>query len=79
VGGIPTIIKDDVNGKVFSKEANIANYCTYISNLFSNYSEYKHLALSSFNEYQCRLNWSVAGKTVKNLLTELVVEKMPVR
>jgi glycosyltransferase involved in cell wall biosynthesis len=72
VGGIPTIIKDDVNGKTFAKEANIADYCTYISNVFSNYSQYKSLALSSFNEYQCRLNWSVAGKTVKKLLTNLV-------
>jgi glycosyltransferase involved in cell wall biosynthesis len=73
VGGIPTIIKDDVNGKTFDKQASIENYCTYISNLFSDYSQYKRLALSSFNEYQERLNWSVAGKTVKNLLTELVL------
>jgi glycosyltransferase involved in cell wall biosynthesis len=73
VGGIPTIIKDDVNGKTFKKEASIEEYCTYISNLFSDYSQYKRLALSSFNEYQERLNWSVAGKIVKNLLIELVL------
>ncbi|HEY9727801.1 MAG TPA: glycosyltransferase [Chroococcales cyanobacterium] len=74
VGGIPTIIKDDVNGKIFAKEAEIADYCTYIASLFSNYSLYKRLALSSFNEYQCRLNWSVAGQTVEKLLKELVLE-----
>lgn len=74
VGGIPTLIKDDVNGKIFAKEADIADYCTYISNLFSNYSQYKRLALSSFNEYQSRLNWSVAGQTVKKLLKELALE-----
>ena len=72
VGGIPTIIKDDLNGKTFSKDASIANYCNYISNLFSDYSQYKNLALSSFNEYQSRLNWSVAGQTVKKLMMELV-------
>lgn len=74
VGGIPTIIKDGLNGKTFTKEANIADYCTYISNLFSNYSDYKSLALSSFNEYQSRLNWSVAGQTVRKLLMEFDLE-----
>ena len=72
VGGIPTIIKDSVNGKTFANGTNIVEYCTYISNLFADYSQYKELALSSFNEYQTRLNWSVAGQTVKKLLTELI-------
>lgn len=71
VGGIPTIIKDDLNGKTFSKDADIAEYCTYILNTFSNYSRYKELALSSFNQYQTRLNWSVAGQSMKKLLMEL--------
>ncbi|MBW4627290.1 MAG: glycosyltransferase [Brasilonema octagenarum HA4186-MV1] len=72
VGGIGTIIKDNVNGKTFSKEASIKEYCDYISNLFVEYSRYKQLALSSFHEYQSRLNWSVAGKSVKMLLAELM-------
>ena len=72
VGGIPTIIKDNFNGKTFSPEANISEYCNYIASLMTNYSEYKRLALSSFNEYQSRLNWDVAGKAVKNLLLELL-------
>lgn len=72
VGGIPTIIKDKVNGKTFALEANISEYCTYIASLMTNYSEYKQLALSSFNEYQSRLNWDVAGKNVKNLLLNLL-------
>ncbi|KAB8330526.1 glycosyltransferase family 4 protein [Scytonema tolypothrichoides VB-61278] len=72
VGGIGTIIKDNFNGKTFSREASIKEYCDYISNLFVDYSRYKQLALSSFHEYQSRLNWSVAGKTVKTLLAELM-------
>lgn len=72
VGGITTVIKENLNGKTFSKDVRIANYCTYISNLFSDYSQYKSLALSSFNEYQSRLNWSVAGQAVKKLLIELI-------
>ncbi|MBR8839343.1 MAG: glycosyltransferase family 4 protein [Stigonema ocellatum SAG 48.90 = DSM 106950] len=71
VGGIPTVIKDGLNGKLFSRTAEISDYCKFISDLVSNYSQYQSLALSSFNEYQKRLNWSVAGKTVKSLLKEL--------
>jgi glycosyltransferase involved in cell wall biosynthesis len=71
VGGIPTIIKDDLNGKVFSISTDSSEYCSYILDLFSNYSNYVELALSSFNEYRSRLNWQVAGKTVKNLLSEI--------
>ena len=72
VGGIPTAIRDGLNGKTFSRDASIEEYCEYILNLFSDYSEYEKLALSSFNEYQSRLNWSVAGQTVKKLMMELI-------
>ncbi len=72
VGGITTIIKDNVNGRTFSRNAAISEYCDYITNLFSSYTQYKSLAISSFHEYQNRLNWKVAGQTVKNLLHELV-------
>jgi glycosyltransferase involved in cell wall biosynthesis len=72
VGGIPTIIKEDLNGKTFSLDASISEYCSYIASLMTNYNEYKTLARSSFNEYQSRLNWSVAGQTAKKLMMELV-------
>jgi glycosyltransferase involved in cell wall biosynthesis len=72
IGGIPTIIKSGLNGKYFSLDASISEYCTYIASLMSNYSEYKRLAHSSFHEYQSRLNWATAGQTVKHLIRELV-------
>ncbi len=72
VGGIPTIIKDDMNGKKFSQEAKVEEYCTYISDLFSDYSRYKSLALSSFYEYEKRLSWSVTGKTIKQFLAGII-------
>jgi len=70
VGGIPTIIKDHINGKLFEPEA-IADYCHYVSDLFLQYSDYEKLALSAFSEYQSRLNWSAAGQKVHHLLAEL--------
>ena len=71
VGGIPTIIKDDLNGKLFERDSDATEYCEYISNIFTNYTEYKKLALSAFNEYESRLNWKVAGQKVKELLMSL--------
>jgi glycosyltransferase involved in cell wall biosynthesis len=68
VGGIPTIIRDGYNGKTFKLDASIDEYCLHIKHLFDDYSQYKSLAISSFNEYQTRLNWSVNGKKVKELL-----------
>ncbi|MFE1747588.1 glycosyltransferase family 4 protein [Coleofasciculus sp. H7-2] len=72
VGGIPTILRDNLNGKIFALDASIADYCSYILQTFTQVYEYDKIAISSFNEYQSRLNWSVAGKTVKSLLTELL-------
>lgn len=72
VGGIPTIIKPSLNGNLFDLKASTSAYCDYIYHLFTNYKDYKKLALSAFNEYQSRLNWDTAGKTVKNLLADLV-------
>jgi glycosyltransferase involved in cell wall biosynthesis len=72
VGGIPSIIRDGLNGKTFSLKASLSEYCTYIASLMANYSEYKKLAHSSFNEYSSRLNWTVAGQTAKRLIRELV-------
>ncbi len=72
VGGIPTLIKDDLNGKTFALTASISEYCDYIATLMNNYSDYKKLAYSSFNEYQSRLNWSVAGQTARKVIQEVL-------
>ncbi|AFZ34569.1 glycosyl transferase group 1 [Stanieria cyanosphaera PCC 7437] len=72
VGGIPTVIKDNINGKLFAQEAEISEYCQYIANLLTNYPQYQQLAYSAFHEYETRLNWTVAARTVKRLLQEAI-------
>jgi glycosyltransferase involved in cell wall biosynthesis len=71
-GGISTIVKDNINGMTFGLDATPERYCEYIINLMKDYSRYEELALSSFNEYQTRLNWNVAIKTAKNLIQEII-------
>jgi len=70
VGGIPTIVRDGENGRTFPPDADIGDYCSYIRGLMERRSEYEQLACSSFGEYERRLNWDVAGKTVRELIEE---------
>ncbi|MBD2445793.1 glycosyltransferase family 4 protein [Nostoc sp. FACHB-152] len=72
VGGIPTMIHNDINGRLFDKYADISTYCDYILTTFTNYSTYKDIALSAYHEYESRLNWRVAGKKVKELLSTVI-------
>ena len=72
VGGIPTIIRNDENGKLFPVNSDIDKYCDYINNLFLDYTQYKQLAYNSFRAYESRLNWQVAGQKVKELLATII-------
>ena len=52
----------------FNADADPEQYVQYIQDLFTDRKAYEQLALSSFNEYQTRLNWQVNGK--------LIIERM---
>jgi glycosyltransferase involved in cell wall biosynthesis len=70
VGGVSTAVKDGLNGKIFSLGETPETYCEYIRRLISSRPEYEKLAMSSFQEYSDRLNWSSAGKKVHDLIDE---------
>lgn len=72
VGGIPTTVRNGLNGQLFDVNADTTEYCQYILDLFADYSNYRKLAYSAFREYKSRLNWSVAGRRVKELLDTVV-------
>lgn len=74
VGGISTIIKNNINGRSFSPNAQIDEYVDFIFGLMKNSNEYKRLALSSFNEFRTRLNWDTAGQAVKRMIDELLIK-----
>lgn len=73
VGGIPTVIRNDRNGRTFALTADPDDYCAYIIQAMSRQENYEDLALSSFNEYADRLNWRAAGRKVGELLREFCV------
>lgn len=70
VGGIPTVIQNGLNGRTFSSRADPSEYCAYITHLITKYGEYEQLALSSFQQYQSRLNWAIASQQFKQLLAD---------
>lgn len=72
VGGITTAVKDNINGMTFSLEATPKQYCDYIINLMDNYAKYESLSLSTYNEYETRLNWKTASQQVKSLIMEII-------
>lgn len=74
VGGISTIIKNNINGRSFSPYAKIDEYVDFIFELMNNSNAYKKLALSSFNEFKTRLNWDTAGQAVKRMIDELLIK-----
>lgn len=70
-GGIPTIIKDGINGWMFPPEDNGDGYAERISEIWEDPDRYRVLCLSSYNEYRTRLNWDIAGKKIQSLLREI--------
>jgi glycosyltransferase involved in cell wall biosynthesis len=72
VGGLSTPIKDDINGRLFPPNESIEAYGNFVMDVFGNYNKYNELFRSSFQKYQSRLNWNVAGMTVKKMLAELI-------
>lgn len=71
VGGIGTIVKDNINGMTFGLDASTQTYCDYIVNLMSDRKRYNEMALASYNEFVTRLNWQAAARTVKGLIAGL--------
>jgi glycosyltransferase involved in cell wall biosynthesis len=70
VGGLAEIVVDGVSGRCFPVDASPQQYAEAILDSL-NPATYRDLALSSFNEYQTRLNWRVAGAKVASILQDI--------
>lgn len=71
LAGIPTIIRDDVNGRMFNPSAPPGEICDYIERYWANPRLYQDMALASYDEYETRLSWKVAGQRARELLSGL--------
>jgi glycosyltransferase involved in cell wall biosynthesis len=71
VGGIPNLIKEGLNGKLFSPDAPASDIAKYLETTFRDVDQYREMALRSRNEYETRLNWRSAGSRFSAVVREL--------
>ncbi len=62
IGGVTTVVRNDVNGCLFTLEQPISDWVDWAASVLQTPGRYCQLAKSSFREYEDRLNWKVAGK-----------------
>lgn len=71
VGGVPTAIRDGVNGRTFPPDEGIEVWCDYIQSMMASEQEYRELGRAAFREYSTRMNWATAGARVRDLLQQI--------
>ncbi len=72
VGGIPSVVRDGVNGRLFPPRPNPAEIAEAVAALLERPGAYRDLAQSSRTEYEQRLNWRTATAAVARHLAEAV-------
>jgi glycosyltransferase involved in cell wall biosynthesis len=77
VGGIPSLIMEGRNGKLFDLEASGHEYAAFIAKLVEDPKRYRALALAAFEESRSRLSWQVSGPKIIELLRRRVLCRGP--
>lgn len=69
-GGIPSIVNQS-NGIILSPQVEPKDYAQQIYKTFEDKSYYNELALSAYHDFESRLNWDTAMKTIVSYMKEL--------
>jgi glycosyltransferase involved in cell wall biosynthesis len=70
IGGIPTIIRDGVNGWVLDRENDMPRVVNQIVAQFHSPEQYYVMGLKAREEFDTRLNWDVAGRTMMEVIRQ---------
>ena len=73
VGGVPSAVRNDRNGRLFSFSAPANEYADHIQYLMINSDLYQNLARSSYEEYSQNLTWDRAATSVRGILGSMVL------
>ena len=68
-GGVPTVVKEGVNGYCLPETASAEDYAACIKTVFSNELRYKELVYSSRQRFDTVLNWNAWSKNVLHFFT----------
>jgi glycosyltransferase involved in cell wall biosynthesis len=69
IAGPATIVKNGINGFLIPSNAAPSFYADQLERVWSDRSTYESLCLSSFLEYESRLNWKIFGQTIRKLVS----------
>ncbi|MFT3867077.1 MAG: glycosyltransferase family 4 protein [Nibricoccus sp.] len=75
VGGLSSIILNDVNGRLFSLAEDGRAYANYLLELIGNPARYRALAARSLGEFRTRLSWKVSGQKLATILGEMTAPR----
>jgi glycosyltransferase involved in cell wall biosynthesis len=64
VGGIPTMIRDDENGRMFARDAAPDELAGWIVAMWRDEARYLHMAAMARDAYEARLNWWTSARRV---------------
>ena len=72
-GGVPSAVRDDVNGYALSPDAVADHYADRIQPLIDDHTAYRALALSAYDEFRSRLNWRSACRALRGSVESLAI------
>ena len=71
-GGVGSIVVNGITGQTFNPKAPAEAWADYIAALVRDPGRYAALCRSAYSNYQQRLNWTAAGRLVRQLVEELL-------
>lgn len=71
IGGIPSILLNNINGNCFEITSSIEEWVKFIITNDPNQPSYERLALSCYQFYSEKLNWTKIGIQIKSYLKDL--------
>jgi glycosyltransferase involved in cell wall biosynthesis len=74
-GGVRGAIRDGVNGLLMPMEATGIDYADKIAAIVERPDTYRELVVSSRNEYEQRLNWDAWGRSMREVVTQVLASR----
>lgn len=72
VGGLPTVVRDGVTGRVLSGDSPVSVWCDAVEAMVSRPDRYAEFSRSAYKRYSSELNWDAWGRSVRALAEQLV-------